>query len=303
MYPQSQFPGEPRRQAQATPGGEGRIARGLRLAKLSWNVVEADWSLLALPFGMLVSSSAAAAAIFGPLAVVAIRDHSTGVLLLGAALAAFPLHLISTFFGVAFVAVLRKRFAGEAATARDGLAFARSRLGAIAGWALLATIVGLAIQALERVRGGAAAARIAGWLLGGAWSLATLFVVPVLASTDLGAVSSARESAQVLRRKWGETFTGATVINAAFGLLFLPIVLVFVIGYTSFSASPAFGAIAIAIAGGLGILVLAAQFAVDGVFRLALYDYATEGVLRGPFSAADLDAGLRPKRRLLGHRR
>jgi hypothetical protein len=267
---------------------------------MSWNVIEHDRALLALPALMAFAMLVAAGAIVGPLAWLAADRGSRDILFLAAALIAFPMNFISTFFGVAFVAVVRKRFAGEPASVRDGLAFARSRLRAIVGWALLATAVGLAIQALERVRGGAVAARIAAWLLGAAWSLATLFVLPVLASTDLGAFGSARESAEVARRKWGEAIAGTTAIGIAFGLLAIPAGIVFVIGYMNFSSSPAFGVIAIGLAAVLLIIVTVAQSAVEDVFRVALFDYAVDGTARAPFTAADLDAGLRPKRGLFG---
>jgi len=42
---------------------------------------------------------------------------------------------------------------------------------------------------------------------------------------------------------------------------------------------------------------MVAQGAVEGVFRVALYDYATTETVQAPFSASDLEAGLRPKRR------
>jgi Family of unknown function (DUF6159) len=279
--------------------GGGRFARGWRLARLSWNIVERDRSLLALPALMLAACVGAFAVFFLPLAVVASDSGSRMPLLAAAVLIAYPLNFISTFFGVAFVAVLRRHFAGEPASVGDGLSFARTRLGAIAGWALLATVVGLSIRLLERVRGGELAARIAGFLLGALWSLATLFVLPVLASGEHpGAIASARESAAIARRKWGETIVGSTVIGAAFTLLFLPVAIVFVIGYASFASSPAFGTFVIVLAIALGLVVFVAQSAVDGVFRVVLFDYATEGTVHAPFSAPDLDSGLRPKRKL-----
>ena len=276
---------------------EGRFARGWRLAGLSWNVIQSDRSLLALPGLQLLFQLAVVALVFGPFALSAERQDARSLLFVGGVVAMLPLNIVSTFFGVAFVTVLRGRLAGDPVSAREGLRFARSRWRAIVGWAILATAVGLAIQALERVRGGALAARLAGWLLGSVWALATLFVLPVMAATDLGAIATARESAQIARRKWGEALVGTTAIGVAFGLLFLPVGIVAVIGYTSFANSPAFGVAALVLAGGLLVVLMVAQGAVDGVFRVALYDYATTETVQAPFSASDLEVGLRPKRR------
>jgi hypothetical protein len=69
----------------------------------------------------------------------------------------------------------------------------------------------------------------------------------------------------------------------------------------SFAASNAFGAIAIAVAAGLFLLVSAAKNAVTQVFHLALHDYAagtpTATVV---FADDDLRRAMRPKRRRFG---
>jgi Family of unknown function (DUF6159) len=279
----------------------GRIKRGWQMSAKSWNVVQGDWALLALPLLSMATTLVAAAIIFAPASYYAVHDHSRAPFILAVVIGAYPLTFISTFFNVAFVAVVRRKLNGEQTELRDGLACARSRLGAIAAWALLSTLVGLALRALERVRGGVIAERIAAVLLGAVWSLATLFVVPILAAEGVGPIKTLKRSAKLIHARWGEGITGSFVIGAAFSLLTIPVVIVGVIGWESFAASHAFGVIAIAIAAGLFLLVSAAQNAVTQVFHLALYDYAAgTPTATAVFSEDDLQSAMRPKKRRFG---
>src|SRR4051812_970657 len=177
----------------ASPTQGGRISRGYRMAVKSWHVIDGHRRLVLLPFLSLIFMLTAAAVIIGPTAFASARDGSRVPLIVGLVVFAFPSNFISTFFGVAFVGEVRAHLAGEPASVRGGLAFARRRLGAIAGWALIATVVGLTIQALERVRGGAIAMRIAGWILSVAWAVGVFFVIPALASERVGPIAAAHK--------------------------------------------------------------------------------------------------------------
>lgn len=222
--------------------------------------------------------------------------------MLGAVIASYPLTFISTFFGVAFVRVTQQTLAGEPTSLGEGLAWARSRIGVIAAWALLATVVGLLLQALERVRGGGLVERVVAAAFGAAWSLATMLVLPVLAVNGSGPVATLRASARLIRKRWGQGIAGSFVIGSAFGLLMIPVLIIGVIGWTSFADSHVAGIVALGLAVGLGLAVIAAQSAVTQVFHVALYDYAndTRSAL-SPFEDDDLQGAFRPKRRLFRH--
>ena len=261
-------------------GRKRRIRNGWRLASKSFSVIQSDRTLLLLPMFSALSTLVAAALIFAPAGYYSIHDHSRAPLVIGAVAASYPFTFISTFFGVAFVHVAQKSLVGEHADLKDGIAWARTRLGSIAAWALLATIVGLLLRALERVRGGAVIERIVAAVVGAAWSLATLFVVPILAVEGPGPIETLRRSAGLIRKRWGEGITGSFVIGSAFGLLMIPIAIVGVIGWTSFATSHVFGAVTLAVAAALFLVVMAAQTAVSQMFHVVLYDYASEGVVQ-----------------------
>ena len=279
--------------------GEGRVSRGLSLAAKSWAVVRDDKRLLVLPLLQLVTQAAVAALVIGPIGYEAYQQASRWVFLIGFAAFAFPLNFLATFFGVAFVAAVRAHLDDKQMTVAESLRFAASRLDAITGWAIVSTVVSVALQALERVRGGALAARIAAWIVGIAWDVAALFVIPALATERIGPIKAARRSADVVKEKWPEGIVGATVIGISFGLVLIPVVILGCIGWGAFSSSPVVGGVLIGIAVFGFLLISAAQAAVDGVFRYVLFDYAAHGTVHAPFTVADLEAGVKYKKHRL----
>src|SRR5919198_2810724 len=121
------------------------FGRGWELTTKSWQLVRADARLLA----------------FG---------RAWWAYLVVFALLAFPTTVVSTYLGVAFVALGRRSLDGREPSLREGLRCANRRLPAILAWALLESVVGLALQALRELRGGWIATRVAGFLLGLAWA-------------------------------------------------------------------------------------------------------------------------------------
>jgi hypothetical protein len=175
---------------------------------------------------------------------------------------------------------------------------ASSRLGAIALWSLIATVVGIALRALDQLPAvGGLAGRAVEWLADIAWALATFFVVPVLALEDVGAPVALRRSADTIRRSWGESVTGAVVMGSVFGMAGVVAASVGGIGLGLGIAGFTPGYLVAAIGAAGLVAVAVGQTAVSQVFRLALYRYATGSGATGPFAAADLQAAFRPRRR------
>lgn len=273
------------------------MRRGWALAAKSWNVIQSDRELLVFPAFSLLATLAAAAVLFGPAALIAARDHSGTPFVVAAFLGAYPFTFIATYFGVAFVGVASRRLAGQETEISDGFDCANTRLALIARWALLATVVGIVISLLERARVGGLAGRILLWLGGTAWSVATFFVIPVIAIEGKGPFDAVKESASLVRKRWGEGVVGSTVINGAFGLLLVPVILIGLIGFKDLHASPGFGAFVLFLAVVLGLAVIVTQAAVDSLFRLVLFDYAVAEMVPHPFALDDVVNGLSPKRR------
>lgn len=196
-------------------------------------------------------------------------------------------YFVIVFFNSAMVACASIRLSGGAPTVGDGLRVARSRLGRIALWALVASTVGLLLRLLEeRAR---KLSRLVIALLGATWTLLTYFMIPVLVFEDLTIGDSLRRSAELFRRNWGEE----VVSGFSFGLLFFLLAIPgFLLGFLGFAVHPVAGVAVLA----LYFLVLAAvASAVKGIFVVALYRYATQGEVPSAFSPHLVQGAFAPR--------
>ncbi len=280
-----QFPGSP------YASGEGRFARSVRMMKASWRVLRENPGLMAFPVvsvvlsllvGVFCFSTFGSWATHGGQAVSGARDG----LLVPSLIAAYPLTFISIYFSVALAEVLAGRLDGNETTTAEGFSAANKRIGLIAAWSLLACTVGLALRALEQRL--PLAGRIAAWLFGLAWSLATIFAVPILAYEGLGPFETVKRSAQIFKRRWGAQVGGSIGIGAASAVIAIPLVLVLFVGF----ALPGGGGAALVVLAGAGLFALgAAVSAMEQIYRVFVYRSAVGmDISGGPFSQEDLRA-------------
>ncbi len=255
--------------------------------------------LVALP-GMAAIASVLAMFVIEIPVLFAVRDQSLKVaLVLAAAAAALPLTFISVFFNVGFLKMVEAHLQGDAPTVSYGLRAARSRFPQILGWALLSASVGAVLRAIEELPViGGWAGQLFSLIAGVAWSLATFFIVPVLALEGLGPIASVRRSAAVFRRRWGETVTGDIAIGLIAWFLIFPGTVLLVWAFIEFRHH----AYALGIALGAGGVLLAApasalSSALTDMFQYSLYREALGAAAAGPFTEADLHSGLKQKKR------
>ena len=173
-------------------------------------------------------------------------------------------YFIIVFFNMALIHCTRLYFQGEEVTIEKGLKFSISRIGAIFSWAVFAGIVGTLLKIIQEESGWLG--KIITGILGIVWSVATFFVVPVIAYENLGPIAAFKRSAQIMKQKWGESL-GATF---SFGLI--NIISFFVVGlplYLIGSLVHPWAGIALAV---LGILIVAAILsAAQTIFVSAVY--------------------------------
>lgn len=280
----------------------GRIRKGWDLTKKAWGVVRANPGLLRLPiFGGLLAFLAMI--VFGAGAYAALGDASeptTAQQATAAAIGLAGLYLASfsvIFFNVALAAAADQAFQGQPVSTAHGIAVAKSRLGVIAAWALVAGLVSL-FFAILRDRGGLAGQIVAG--LGAAlWSLITFLVIPVLAFEGIGPFAAIKRSGNLFKARWGQQITGNLAIGIITAIAFmLGAVIAVAGGYILIEGSSA-----AQIAGGgllaAGVIVIISAIvvsgAVRGVFGVALYHYVAEEKTIGPFTAADLEGAVKAK--------
>jgi hypothetical protein len=206
---------------------------------------------------------------------------------------------LATFFNVAFYNEILAALSGKTVSLGRGLRFACSRYQAIFMWALFAGIIGLIIKIIERRLD--FVGRIIARFIGVAWSIASVFAIPVIVrdQQSVNPVAVLRKSAEALRRTWGEALIG--YIGIGFGnLIFFFVSLVLLVG-ALVAAIQLNNFWLLGIGMGIWLVALIAWsylMNVAGlVYKGALYLYAVEGTVAAPYNREMLDAAWKFKRR------
>jgi len=276
----------------------GRWGRSTFFLGRVWRLLRGDRSLITVALVGSTLDALAAALVFGGIAwlighdpqTVAGKSWLTG--LVSVALA-FPVTVFATYCNVALLWLAQARFEGRRHGARQGFAAANGRLRAILAWSLLATGVGAVLDKATQwlPLGGA----LATWALGVAWSLATMFALPVVAIEDAGARAAARRSAAIFRARWGEGVIGQVAVSSVTMLLWIPGVAVVIAGVVVGGWS----GIAIAAAGGV-FLGVANGFsrALTQLYALAVYRHQVLGLGAFDLAPGQLDelVDLKPRK-------
>jgi len=112
-------------------------------------------------------------------------------------------YFVVVFFNMALIHCTRLYFKGEEVTVKKGLQFSITRIVAIFSWAVFAATVGTILKLIQENVGWIG--KIITGLIGIVWSIATFFVVPVIAYENVGPVDAFKRSSQLMKQKWGES--------------------------------------------------------------------------------------------------
>ena len=204
---------------------------------------------------------------------------------------------LATFVNVAFYSQILNALRGHPVSLSAGLRLAWSRLGAIVAWSLFTGLIGLIIRKIEQ-RVGLVGRWIVG-LIGLAWSVASVFAVPIIVVGTEGAhpLQILRTSAATLKKTWGESLLGYLGLQFGGLLVMLASVLLLVAAVAlSIAMNTAWIIAVTAVVWLLGLIVFFYLLNVAGqVYRGALYLYATEGTPPGPFDAEQMNAAWKMK--------
>jgi hypothetical protein len=261
----------------------GRWSRSVALTKMSFQVIKKDKEILLFPVISGIVSIIVMASFFGSLLFLngfdfqGMQNNPFSYVFI------FLFYLVSyfvvIFFNVALVACSMKRLEGGDPTVSYGLNFAAGRVKVIFKWAIVAATVGLILRIISE-RSGALGKVIIG-LIGAGWSIATYFVVPIIAFEDVGPWDAIKRSLGLLRGTWGESL----ISNLGIGLIFFALAL---LGIVPLILAFLLGNIWLMIAVGIAVVVywillgvLASTASV--VLLTALYRYATTGKVSEEF--------------------
>lgn len=266
-----------------------RLWTGITLARDSVTLLRDNPTLLWFP----LAAGAAGVAFF--LLVVA---GAIGLLPL-AAFANAPGALVYSgvavgFVGASFLAVLftaglmfatREVLEGREPSVRGGLRAAWGHRSTLFAWAVVSMLVGLVVRGIQESDN--LAAVIAGTLLSMSWAVITYFVVPVaiFEGEDIRGVFG--RSVDIVRDTWGES------LGAEFGLGFVHGILFLGVGVLAILVLLGTGSAGSAAAVGLPLAALAFVVAstLNGIAKVALYEYATTGRPPNYFENVDFDVG------------
>lgn len=197
---------------------------------------------------------------------------------------------IVLFFNVAVVHCASMRLKGGDPTVADGFRASMSNIGRIALWALISATVGIILRTIaERSK---LIGQIIARFVGAAWSIATYFIVPVMIFEKRSVVDSIKQSAMVLKKTWGESAVAAGGISLITMLMAIAGIALPIAGFFISPTGALVGA-ALMVAYWIGLAIMTS--ALSGIFRTALYLYATEGRSPAGFSPDFVQNAFRQK--------
>ncbi len=248
-----------------------RLENGWKLTMSSFKILKANKQLIIFP----VLSGISLVLIIGSFVVASMANNGwelqtirelKGSVEYYAVIFLFYLvnYFVVVFFNMALIHCTRLYFKGEEVSVRAGLKFSMSRIGAIFSWAVFAATVGLILRAIQENSG--IIGKIITGIIGIVWSVATFFVVPVIAYENLGPVGAFKRSTQIMKQKWGESI----VAGFSFGLIqFLAFLVVGIPLFLLGSSVNPFLGVALAIAG--SFIIMSIISAAQTIFISAVY--------------------------------
>jgi hypothetical protein len=275
-----------------------RVRQGFELAGASWRTFRGDRALAVFPVLGGISAIALIAAFAIPGILLASAEGAGGAAWAGAiilfAIAAYLAAFVGIFFAVALAACADHALRGEKISVRTGIAAARERIPQIAGWAAVTTTINLILRAIESRFDGVGGAIVSA--LGGmAWALVTFLAVPVIAFEGTGPMATLKRSSGLFRQRWGQQVGGIAATSGIVAIIgVLPGIALVMLGVYTL---PAAGGIAL-LAVGIVLIVVASIIgsALSQILAVALYRFAADGVAVGPFTEAQLNGVVRPRR-------
>jgi Family of unknown function (DUF6159) len=285
------------------------FSRSWLLTKLTFGVINKDRELLWFALLSFIFSSLFSIAMVVPSVIPTLLENGVSQESLEVYhyiiifLTYFGLAFIATFFNVCVVYTTKVRFEGGDATFGESLKFGFSRIGLIFQWSLIAATVGLILRLLDNLaerfgKIGEIVMRIIIGMLGLAWSILTIFVVPVLVYEGLGPIDAIKKSAQVIKHTWGESLIKSIGLGLVQFLVFALIILLS--GGLTYVLSSAFQEMGLLIGIGVGVLLVLLAgliFSVAStIFNTALYVYANNNIIASGFNEEIVKGAFKPKK-------
>lgn len=278
----------------------GVFGRSWNLAKISFRMVREEKELIVFPILSFVFSLLLILVFAVPYILSAIIDAFSSFagwsflhyFIVG--LIYFGLAFIATFFNVCVVYTAATKFSNEDPKFWNTIKYAFSKTHLIAAWSVVSATVGLLLLLLEniakKVKGvGGIFILVLRSLLGAAWSIATIFVVPVMVYKGLGPFAAIKESVSTLKKTWGEKLVGSVGMGmATFVFILVGFIVAVGMGFLLFPLGIPYLFVVIVLFVIYFVMVIIFFGVAQKIYDTALYSYAQTGVVVGGFSEEDL---------------
>ena len=262
------------------------------ITKISASVLRKDKELLLFPIMsgifvlIIVGIAVAIGASIGTLdrldagpgdeAQLTAGDIVLGVLAIVAAI------FVINYFNAALMGAARHRLKGGDPNLRTGFAAVNKHLGAVFGWSVISAIIFILLTYL-RGRTDSFIGRMMIGIVGAVWAYMTFFVVPILIVEGVGPIEAIKRSKGYFSRTWGEQL----VSGFGFGIIRMIALLPAIIAAAILvPLSPVAAAIVVV---PLAAIALAVVNAMEGIFKMALYEHVAENVQPQFFDRALLE--------------
>lgn len=269
------------------------------LTRQSWAVLKDNRYLMAYPIVGIVAGIIPFGVIAGGVFFIAMNQNWVGWALVVIGL--YLLTLVTAVVQAGLTVSAAAELEGGSSSLGHGLSTAMGRLGRLARWAFVSTVVSLLVGALRGNDSGGIAAVIFRNVLAAAadvmWQLITFFVMPAMMLDDLGMIDAIKKSASTFKQRWGTQLSGGVRIGGLIGLIaILPAILAIVIGVVLATAGTVAVGVPLVVVG-LIVLIVAGLIlsAIRGVFSVVLYRFATQGVVEGGFTEQQLAGAVKVK--------
>jgi hypothetical protein len=295
---------------QATQVKRGRIRTGWQLLKQSLTIIRNNkhlarytimasvWSFVTmLVFTIMFVSIAwslhAATSLSPDNQTTRILSYVVGIALY------IALFFVANLYNAGLTADVLDMFHGQRKPYKEYMHVARSKAGALLLFAVIEATVGLFLRIItERIR-------FVGWiisrLLGALWSLGTLFVVPIIVTSDQpSAIQAIRGSMSLFRKTWGEGVFAKVTVAVGMFFVYLGMIIGFiVIGALVLSGVyAALGNVATTLMAVILFTLFIITFVLLAIFNtlanaiinVALFYYATYGQVPPAFDATLLNS-------------
>jgi hypothetical protein len=134
---------------------------------------------------------------------------------------------VINFYGAGLAANVLDLCSGKKLSYSDYMKKARSKSINIFVYSLIEATVGILLRLIADKS--SFTSKLLTQLLGGVWSIATLFTIPIMISTERGPIDSVKDSAKLMIHTWGENLIARGSLSLAITFLFvLPVTFLFI---------------------------------------------------------------------------